>query len=87
MTVFSLGYDTEACAGLAMFSMVRASDRITLYPASPIRLATMLRTWTITEQGMGLIFGTAPKPSGSTVTHPTRQLASPLVKETRWNFS
>ncbi len=67
--------------------MFRASDRINLYPAAPIRLATMLRTWIITEQGMGLIYGTAPSPSGSTVTHPTRQPASPLMNEAGWNFS
>ncbi len=37
-----------------MRSMCRARDRINLYPAAPIRLATMLRAWTITEQGMEL---------------------------------
>ena len=34
-----------------MSSVFRASDRITLYPAAPIRLATMLYTWTITGRG------------------------------------
>ena len=62
-------------AGLAMASLFRASDRITLYPAAPIRLATMLHTWTITERGMGLIFWTAPSPRRHAVTHPTRQQA------------
>ncbi len=33
-----------------MSSMFRASNRINLYPAAPIRLATMLRAWTITEK-------------------------------------
>ena len=60
-----------------MSSMSRTSDRINLYPAAPIRLATMLRAWTITEQGMGLIFTSAPSPNGRTVTHPTRQPGSP----------
>ena len=59
-----------------MIFLFRASDRINLYPAAPIRLATMLRTWTIAERGMGLIFSTAPSPSGHAVTHPTRQQAS-----------
>ncbi len=85
MTVSSLGYVFEFWAGLAMSSMFRANDRINLYPAAPIRLATMLHTWTITEQGMGLIFGTAPSPSGHSVTHPTRQQAPPLGDEARWN--
>ena len=64
---------------------VSCEDRINLYPAAPIRLATMLRAWTITEQGMGLIFTTAPSPSGRTVTHPTRQQAPPLGDEACWN--
>jgi hypothetical protein len=63
----------EFFAGLAMISMFRANDRINLYPAAPIRLATMLNTWTITKRGMGLIFWTALPPSGHAVTHPTRQ--------------
>ena len=61
-----------------MSSVFRANDRINLYPAAPIRLATMLHTWTITKRGMGLIFGTAPSPSGHSVTHPTRQQTPPL---------
>ena len=68
-----------------MSSMSRTSDRINLYPAAPIRLATMLRAWTITEQGMGLIFTSAPSPNGRTVTHPTRQQAPPLGSEACWN--
>ncbi len=55
MTVSLVGYACVPRAGLAMSSMSRASDRINLYPAAPIRLATMLRAWTITEQRMGLI--------------------------------
>jgi hypothetical protein len=54
MTVSSVDYAFVARAGLAMSSMFRANDRINLYPAAPIRLATMLRTWTITKRRMGL---------------------------------
>ena len=85
MTVSFVGYVFVPRAGLAMSSMSRASDRINLYPAAPIRLATMLRAWTITERGMGLIFTSAPSPNGSTVTHPTRQQAPPLGSEACWN--
>ena len=85
MTVSSVGYAFVPGAGLAMSSMFRANDRINLYPAAPIRLATMLRAWTITKRGMGLIFGTAPSPSGHSVTHPTRQQTPPLGDEARWN--
>ena len=85
MMVFALGFGSEACAGLAMFSMVRAGDRINLYPAAPIRLATMVRTWTITTRGMGLIFWTASSPNGPAVTHPTRQPAFRSGNEARWN--
>ena len=62
-----------------MSSMFRANDRINLYPAAPIRLTTMLHTWTITIRGMGLIFRTAILPSGHAVTHPTRQQGSGLL--------
>ncbi len=41
----------------------------------------MLRAWTITDGGMGLIFTSAPSPNGLTVTHPTRQQAPPLGSE------
>ena len=56
--------------------MFRANDRINLYPAAPIRLATMLYTWTLTKRWTGLIFTTAVSPSGHAVTHPTRQQES-----------
>ncbi len=85
MTVSSLGYVFELWAGLAMSSIFRANDLINLYPAAPIRLATMLHTWTITKRGMGLIFGTAPSPSRHSVTRPTRQQTPPLGDEARWN--
>ena len=85
MTVSFVGYAFVPRAGLAMSSMFRASDRINLYPAAPIRLATMLRAWTITEQGMGLISTSAPSPSGRTVTHPTRQQAPLLGSDACWN--
>ena len=85
MTVFSLGYAFELWAGLAMSSVFRANDRINLYPAAPIRLATMLHTWTITKRGMGLIFGTAHPPSGHSVTHPTRQQTPPLGDDAGWD--
>jgi hypothetical protein len=62
MSVSFVDYGSELSAGLAMDSTVRANDRINLYPAAPIRLATMLRTWTITGQGMGLIFGWTCEP-------------------------
>ena len=62
-----------------MGSRFRANDRINLYPAAPIRLATMLHTWTITIWGMGLISGMAVSQSGHAVTHPTRQQGSGLL--------
>ncbi len=43
MTVSFVGYAFVPRAGLAMSAMSRARDRINLYPAAPIRLATMLR--------------------------------------------
>ena len=49
-------------------------DRIALYPAAPIRLATMLYARTIALR-MGLIWGTALSPYGLPATHPTRQRA------------
>ncbi len=72
MTVSFLGYVFELWAGLAMSSVFRANDRINLYPAAPIRLATMLHTWTITKRGMGLIFRTAAfaKPTCSHTSNP-----------------
>jgi len=54
MVVSFVGCTFVSRAGLAMSSVFRANDRINLYPAAPIRLATMLHTWTIGEQGMGL---------------------------------
>ncbi len=45
MTVSFVDYAFVSRAGLAMSSMSRASDRINLYPAAPIRLATMLRIY------------------------------------------
>ncbi|MCZ6622904.1 MAG: hypothetical protein O7B35_01500, partial [Deltaproteobacteria bacterium] len=83
MTVSSVGYAFVPRAGLVMISRFRASDRINLYPAAPIWLATMLHPWTITGQGMGLICYTALSPSGHAVTHPTRQQASPSGNEAR----
>ena len=53
MIVSLLDYGSGLCAGLAMASTVRASDRINLYPAAPIRLATMLHTWTIVQRWDG----------------------------------
>jgi hypothetical protein len=54
MMVSFVGCAFVSEAGLAMSSVFRANDRINLYPAAPIRLATMLHTWTITKRGMGL---------------------------------
>jgi len=73
MTVSFDNFAFEPWSGLAMSSVLRANDRINLYPAAPIRLATMLHTWTIADRGMGLFFRPAPSPSGHSVTHPTRQ--------------
>ncbi len=70
-------FEGHALSGSCDGFHVSCEDRINLYPAAPFRLATMLRAWTITEQGMGLIFWTAPLPSGHAVTHPTRQRALP----------
>ena len=82
---FSLSDGWCALSGSSDDDHVSCEDRINLYPAAPIRLATMLHTWTITKRGMGLIFGTAPSPSGHSVTHPTRQQTPPLGDEARWN--
>jgi hypothetical protein len=40
-------------------SVGSCDNRITLYPAAPLRLATLLHTRTIAREGMGLIFTTA----------------------------
>jgi hypothetical protein len=42
---------------------VSCEDRINLYPAAPIRLATMLRAWTIAKRwdGANLLDGTLAK--------------------------
>ena len=53
MTVSSPGYAFKFWAGLAMIFLFRANDRLNLYPATPIRLATMLHTGTITKTGAG----------------------------------
>jgi len=57
MIVCFLDYGSGLRAGLGMASTVRANDRINLYPATPIRLATMLRPWTITGQGWDYSLG------------------------------
>jgi len=44
----------EACsAGPASMSMGSCDDRITLYPAAPLRLATLLHARTIAREGWG----------------------------------
>ena len=59
-------------SGLGDVVHVSSEDRINLYPAAPIRLATMLNAWIIAGW-MGLIFCPALWPSRHGATHPTRQ--------------
>jgi hypothetical protein len=40
-------------AGPASMSDVACDDRISLYPAAPFRLATLLHAWTIAQEGRG----------------------------------
>jgi len=51
-------------------------DRISLYPAAPFRLATLLHAWMIAREGWGSSFGrqigSANLRCGPTATHPTR---------------
>jgi hypothetical protein len=55
-----------------MMTMYRARDRINLYPAAPIRLATMLNAWIITERwdGANLFVGTLAKQTWSRTSDP-----------------
>ncbi len=50
-------------------------DRIDLYPAAPVRLATMLYARTISWSGTGLIWGAALSPNRHPAIHPTCQRA------------
>ena len=43
----------RALSGFCAEVRVSCEDRINLYPAAPIRLATMLRTWTIVQRWDG----------------------------------
>jgi hypothetical protein len=45
--------------GFSVDVHVACDDRISLYPAAPFRLATLLHAWTIAQVGRGLIFDTA----------------------------
>ena len=53
---------TDVAFGRSCYEVHGACDnRINLYPAAPIRLAKVLLAWTIAQEGMGLIFGTADR--------------------------
>ena len=62
-----------------MISLFRANDRINLYPAAPIRLATMLNAWTITKYISELEFS-CPSPDSpiNTAIHGVNVVFSPL---------
>ncbi len=78
MTVSFVGHAFVPGAGVPMSSMSRASDRININPAAPIRLATMLHTWTITKQGMGL-FSTSARAMGAWMPRAGANDAWPLL--------
>ena len=70
-------YDVECVpAGPASMSIGACDNRITLYPAAPLRLATLLYARTIAREGWGhLHSGRLATPNlqwGSPATHPTR---------------
>src|SRR3981189_21565 len=72
-------------AGSASMSTVACDDRISLYPAAPFRLATLLHAWTIAQEGRG---SSLTRQTGwpdlripITATPPTR----PTHPKERWN--
>ncbi len=52
LSVF-LFFGSRVVSGSCDDAHVSCEDRINLYPAAPIRLATMLNAWTIAEVGWG----------------------------------
>ena len=56
---------------------VSSEDRINLYPAAPIRLATMLNAWTIAWlDGANLLTGTLAKQTSSHTSDPPTLLVA-----------
>ena len=51
--LFSVCFGALSFAGPASMSDVACDDRISLYPAAPFRLATLLHAWTIAQVGRG----------------------------------
>ncbi len=52
LSVFLI-FGSRVVSGFCDDVHVSCEDRINLYPAAPIRLATMLNAWTIAEVGWG----------------------------------
>ena len=51
--LFSVCFGALSFAGPASMSDVACDDRISLYPAAPFRLATLLHAWRIAQVGRG----------------------------------
>ncbi len=69
---FSFFSDPGAFVGSSDDGHVPCEVRINLYPAAPIRLATMLHTWTISRRwdGANLSYGTLAKRTHSHSSDP-----------------
>ena len=53
VAVFSVCLGMLVVGGFSVDGHVACDDRISLYPAAPIRLATLLHAWTIAQVGRG----------------------------------
>jgi hypothetical protein len=59
VVVFSVCLEMLVVGGFSVDVHVACDDRISLYPAAPFRLATLLHAWTIAQVGRGSSFSTA----------------------------
>jgi hypothetical protein len=53
VVVFSGCFGMLVVGGFCVDVHVACDDRISLYPAAPFRLATLLHAWTIAQEGRG----------------------------------
>jgi hypothetical protein len=51
--LFSVCFGMLVVCGFSVNVHVACDDRISLYPAAPFRLATLLHAWTIAQVGRG----------------------------------
>jgi hypothetical protein len=74
---FSFSHSWCALSGSSDDDHVSSEDRITLYPAAPFRLATMLRAWIIScwWDGANLLDGVCAKETLSHTSDPSTRPA------------